>query len=58
MFDGNAKRRATVSMRGKRKEEEKKEDILRRARQEREMRAVDRQRAQAATTIQRAIKNR
>jgi hypothetical protein len=50
MFDGSSKRRANVSLRGKSKEEDTR-DVLRRAREQREQRATEKLKQQAATRI-------
>ena len=56
-FDGSTRKRPVVSLRGKSKEEDAKE-LLRRARAEREARAAEKRRAQAAATVLRFYRQR
>lgn len=56
-FDGSTRKRPVVSLRGKSKEEDAKE-LLRRARAEREARAAEKRRAQAAAMVLRFYRQR
>jgi hypothetical protein len=57
MFDGSVGKRPNVSLRGRSREEEKTE-ILRRARREREQRALEREKVTSSVRIQKFWRRR